>query len=518
MRARLPLQRKVLPELLRFPAFFALSAGAAVFAALGKDKFCHACIWAALLSCTAQLAAEAYGRCGAKARRLMQPACALCAVPCFFLLRLESARIEVACAATGCAMLALCPFLLRHMQDDKEIVLNISCAALTSFLIMMCVGCALSIISLACSTLLLSNIALPAIWSFSFFVVFAGSFLSLSCRRHEEIRIPALCKAVFLYTLFPLYLLLLAVLYVYLARSIFTLSLPMKEANLFISTATALYLLFRLTLPYYGGKAVRLFQKYGAAVLIPLVIMQCVISADRIHAHGGSPERYASVLYTTYTIIVLALSFRKSGRHMLCACPVLAALCLLAGIPPVGIVDVPLRSQTKIMERILDSHGLIRDGAVDSARAAQELSPEEKKDIDRAFGKLTYFAVYPAWCKGGYEAIFSAAAMQKYRCDVSVPQDTAVDIARYEQLYPVQADGTLLLFAGASFDAEQEIRARLRPENQAEKSGEPIVIRTEDGFTLVLTYVSATLSVSSEKELKDKPFSRAVTIRGFACR
>lgn len=273
MRARLPLQRKVLPELLRFPAFFALSAGAAVFAALGKDKFCHACIWAALLSCTAQLAAEAYGRCGAKARRLM-----------------------------------------------------------------------------------------------------------------------------------------------------------------------------------------------------------------------------------------------------LCACPVLAALCLLAGIPPVGIVDVPLRSQTKIMERILDSHGLIRDGAVDSARAAQELSPEEKKDIDRAFGKLAYFAVYPAWCKGGYAAIFSAAAMQKYRCDVSVPQDTAVDIARYEQLYPVQADGTLLLFAGASFDAEQEIRARLRPESQAEESGEPIVIRTEDGFTLVLTYVSATLSVSSEKELKDKPFSRAVTIRGFACR
>ncbi len=515
-------------------------------------------IWCMVFSCAAGLAVEQLARAlflsRKKQRRMITAfwlANLVLVVPMYFLWRIESERMYLAYGMTLFALVALCPYLLHFTQKDDEIVLNISFSALISSIISCCVGTGLTIIWMAFIILIHdfkdAEQVYLWIWIFTFFVVWIGCFVSYASKAHEDISIPKSCKVIFLYVLFPLYLLLLVVLYAYLAKCIITLSLPMREINLFASFASALYLLFYLTLSYYQTKAVRLFTRFGAFVLLPLIAVQCYISVDRILAHGVSIARYASVLYITFSIVVIFLSFVKKGKFMLYCCPVLAALALFSSLTPWNLIDVPFRSQTGIIIHTLEKHGLFVDGRILAERTAAELSDEDKNTIIRAYHKLLDTEREPDWYvhiadeadKNGGGAHFDfeetfGFAQRKYGeaerrqwvFKLEMPAHDAIAISPYTELYQLYFENanynTILKYADCRFDMREKFTELWKESAAAggkKQLSEPLVFSDSRGYTVFITFMSMSIWGTEDEfweKVNEGDFYSSV--RGFACR
>ena len=521
----------MLPSFLRFPALHLLTLGAAAVLMTAAFKpferidfftslaFCL--VFGAALAFAVQLLAEKLLEKRIKARLALQAACALFVIPLFiFYKNFEDARIAV--ASIFFAVLAICPFLLRFSQKENEILPNIFTALFAAFIIMMCVGCALSIIYWALSTLFFDKSEFDfytAIWSFSFYAVALNTFVAYSSKKHEEIKIPKLCKIVFLYTLLPLYALLILVLYCYLAKSAITLSIPMRDANTFISVATALYILFYFCLSYYDCKATRLFKKVCPFVLLPLVAVQILISIDRIRAHGISPNRYAVVMYTLFTCAAIALSFYKNGKRIFLLCPILAGLLVFAGASPLNIQNVPLWSQTRIMEKILNERALLADGKVDAKKAAEILTNEEREVLSRAYEKIRVFNKRPKWFESvqdkdelrrekDFEKTFGFRTNEEkklsYYFELDVPSSKKISVPQASEFYVLEREKSdespekcLVKFSDKTYDLSKDIRPLLRlKEKDVDKitESEPIYIDAGDGYTIALTYACANAS------------------------
>ncbi len=493
-------------------------------------------VFGAALAFAVQLLAEKLLEKRIKARLALQAACALFVIPLFiFYKNFEDARIAV--TSIFFALLAICPFLLRFSQNENEILPNIFTAFFAAFIITMCVGCALSVIYWALSTLFFDKSEFDfytAIWSFSFYAVALNTFVAYSSKKHEEIKIPKLCKIVFLYTLLPLYALLILVLYCYLAKSAITLSIPMRDANTFISIATALYVLFYFCLSYYDCKTTKIFYKFCPWILLPLVAVQILISIDRIRAHGISPNRYAVVMYTLFTCIALALSFYKKGKFMFFVCPTLAAILLFAGASPLNIQNVPLWSQTRIMEKILNERGLLLNGKVDAKKAAEILTNEEREVLSRAYEKIRVFNKRPKWFETvqdktelrrekDFEKTFGFKTNEEkklsYYFELDVPSSRKISVPPSSDFYVLKSERNdegpekrVVKFAGKTYDLAKDIRPLLKiKEKDVDKTTEsdPIYIDAGDGYTIVLTYVSASASEGEDR------FSYC-SVKGFA--
>ncbi len=544
------------PALLRFPAVYLLTLAIAFIFSLDilfplkkdfLDSLLTSLIFSGLSGFCLQLTAEKFLPLQKKVHILLQGIALLSALPVFFIYK-NFEESHLAICSVCLAFLSVSPFLLSFSQKKNEIVLNIFSAAITAFIIMMCVGSALSIIFWTISTLLLKNPyndIYSIIWIFSYTVVFHDTFLAFSSKNHAAIKIPKLCKIALLYILFPLYLLLILVLYVYLAKSIITLSIPMRETNTFISISSALFILFYLTLPHYDCTASRLYKKYAPAAIIPLVVVQIIISIDRIHAHGISTNRYAILMYTLFTCLALIFSFIKNGKHILAICPLLSLIFLISGISPLNIKKVPLWSQTRIMENVLSAHNLLVNGKIDKKRTAESLSSDERKILSRSYKKISAFKNRPFWFaktdenKNYYFAkdfedtfgfnLDDVNRTKDYYFKLSLPTSSKINLSGAKEIYILkecaenQANPGTVKYANHTLDISKKLKSCLkeRPQDYNEQETEKDAIYIEDshGFTLVLTQVEVSLwDVPAESDIMsdERKLRYNATIRGFA--
>ena len=82
-------------------------------------------------------------------------------------------------------------------------------------------------------------------------------------------------KILFLYIMFPLYIILLTLLYAYLIKSLIVQELPCGQINWFVSFATCFYFVFYYTLCEYNKNLfIKWFYKIGGFILFPLIIIQ----------------------------------------------------------------------------------------------------------------------------------------------------------------------------------------------------------------------------------------------------
>lgn len=507
--------KTIKPAFLRFPAVYILGLGVATAFSFcistkyaAKQDVCTAWAFASgfmcVLSFCVQLAVEKIFRDKNRLHLIIQGLCIICTIPVFYLWKsfesVHSVFVWILVSA-----FAICPFLLSFTQSKEKIVLNIFESAFAALVLMTCVGTALSIIYQTIETLFLdeeyiSNIH-GYIWCFSTFVVFVDCFVAYLCRKEDKIKISKFNKVVYFYTLMPLFIIYLVVLYAYLVKVIVSFSIPMREANIFISIATALYILFCFTLPYYECKATRLFKKFVPFMLIPLIIMQIFISIDRICAHGISPERYAIVMYTLFSCLAIALSFIKKGAHIILLSPVLALLCWIAGVSPLSMTNVSLWSQTRIMEKVLNEHNLLVNGEVNTDAVVEALSLDEKQILGRSYKKIRWLSKKPSWLKENFEKTFGFSEYSDlkdvdYYFWVRANSDKKIDISNFSEIYPLECNtNNIVSFAGKTFDVRQELRKYLvlAPENYSDRVyiKEPVFIKTEDGFTIVLTALNA---------------------------
>ena len=198
-------------------------------------------------------------------------------------------------------------------------------------------------------------------------------------------------KVIALYIMFPVFAVLLFILYVYLIKALVLLKLPSGQINWFVSFASCFFIVFYFILREYDDMAViKFFYKFGAIPFIPLIVIQLYAYFIRVNAYGFTGYRYSSLLFIIFSIITIALTFIKKGKYTYLAIPVLTFIVLLDSVSPFNLINMAHKSQTKIMMKVLNKYDLY-DAETDSLKIYDPIALEKAiTDEDRAALKSSY--------------------------------------------------------------------------------------------------------------------------------
>lgn len=173
---------------------------------------------------------------------------------------------------------------------------------------------------------------------------------------------------------FPTFVVLIGVLFIYIAKILVTWQLPSGQINWFVSYAALAYIFFALILPQYETKAVDLFKRFGAWFMIPLIIVQIIMVYIRFDAYGLTPPRWASMITIAIAIaFVLVALFSKTEKvHKAVLAIVVGAFVLAMG--PFSLFEMPAWEQNARLARNLKAAGILSE--------SNTLSPQTEVDKD----------------------------------------------------------------------------------------------------------------------------------------
>ena len=317
-----------------------------------------------------------------------------CIVPMRILFNSESVFTWICYFGTLFALILGVFFLLKFIQGENLLAYTISYSFSIASIASCCIGCGCSIITLAIEKLILKEKSFNeeiymVIWICSFFI-FAIQFFIAYFSRKDEFVIPKAVTVINFYILFPLYAILLFVLYVYIVQSLVLRTMP--HMNWFVSIATALFIAFWFAFKPFENKITKFLYKAGAYFLMPLVLIQWINFIQRINAYGFTTARVASLYYIIFSTAFLILCAIKCGKYNFHAIWVLAVIFLVASVTPLNIKRMALKSQMSRIEKIFKAHNLFKDGKVVPASNETEFSDEEKEQILESFSSFDLYA------------------------------------------------------------------------------------------------------------------------------
>lgn len=214
-------------------------------------------------------------------------------------------------------------------------------------------------------------------------------------RRQEESSGKAF-KVITLYILFPVFAILLLILYIYLIKALVLLKLPNGQINWFVSFASCFYIVFYFILREYDELSViKFFYKFGAIPFIPLIIIQIYAYFIRVNAYGFTGYRYSSLLFIIFSIITIGLTFIKSGKFSRYAIPVLTFIVLFDSLTPWNLINMAHKSQFNRMMKVLNKYDLY-DSASDSLKP-YDPAQLEKTILDEDRDALRSSYRYLSW-------------------------------------------------------------------------------------------------------------------------
>lgn len=332
-------------------------------------------------------------------------------VPCFFIFRSTDNEYSVMAYLGLLLILAVFSFTLVLWEQKNDTFPNCIISWVIASITATCMGTGLMLIRLAIQLLLKNTESFIGfqtmlIVTLSFFVVFAGVFTACVTKNTADISIPKVFKAIVLYALVPLYLILILILYIYLVKSLLTWTMPSGRINPLVSAATAIYLLFYFSIRRYEeSRFARIFCSWGVVILYPLIAVQCMAFGIRIHHYGFTSPRYLSLIYILFSILFCVLPIVRSGKYMSCTFPVLAALVLISTMGPLNALDMPQKNQLSRLEKVFKRHGLLEDGKIAAEKASSVFSNEEKSLVVSAYREIDFdgMAKKPRWYEDGME-------------------------------------------------------------------------------------------------------------------
>jgi len=287
---------------------------------------------------------------------------------------------------------------------------------------------------------------------FSQAVIAANVFLS-QLSFEKDFPPARMYKALVLYAAFPVYVIYVVVLYVYLVKILVTRNMPGGQINIFVSLATAFYLFFYCTLKAFPCRATALFYKIGAFVMLPCIASQLVAVWIRFAAYGLTPLRWAGILYTVSVLFFIGVVVLK--KDAVRAWLIFAAfLCALSTLTPFSLTRVSSLQQKARLEKLLHEYGyyaLGRFAKPDEASVAQ-IPHEKRRAIADAYKALlsehkTAYAGEDARSGDeGFQDIFGfsineeGAYIYKYKV-YTRSRSKPFDIAPYAFLLPVSDSG-----------------------------------------------------------------------------
>lgn len=179
------------------------------------------------------------------------------------------------------------------------------------------------------------------------------------------------------------------------------------------------------------------------------------------------------------------------------------------------------------MEKVLNEHNLLVNGEVNTDAVVEALSLDEKQILGRSYKKIRWLSKKPSWLKENFEKTFGFSEYSDlkdvdYYFWVRANSDKKIDISNFSEIYPLECNtNNIVSFAGKTFDVRQELRKYLvlAPENYSDRVyiKEPVFIKTEDGFTIVLTALNAYANTSEPMlHITDDTEINVYGVEGFA--
>ena len=188
---------------------------------------------------------------------------------------------------------------------------------------------------------------------FSFLFIGIQVFLASLPERGKDMETPALFRALLMRVLWPVYLILLAILYLYVAKIIYVWAIPVGMMNWFASLALLAFSVFFFCFANDARYSLlQRFLRWGLLLFLPILAVQAVAVWQRVEPYGLTVLRYTSIHCTIFGIFLLVLAFlRRSPRP---AFLVLALMIAAFALTPLNIVDVPLRMQEARLWGVLE--------------------------------------------------------------------------------------------------------------------------------------------------------------------
>jgi len=239
-----------------------------------------------------------------------------------------------------------------------------------------------------------------AISAFAFEVIFLNLVLSFMPQPKEEIKVPKTIKVIFYYVAFPVYMLLIVVLYAYLIKILVTWNLPSGQVNWYTSFASLVFIVLSFVLPQFPGKTVGAFKRFGGLVLLPIIAIQAYMVWVRFDAYGLTPARWVSAICTLMAVIFMFVSLIKGMRYIRYMIPAVAVAALVLTIGPFNAIDFPAWEQGQRLESILVTDGMLSGGKI---APSASVSKTDRIKITSCYNALeTYRRTkegrnYPTW-------------------------------------------------------------------------------------------------------------------------
>ena len=219
-------------------------------------------------------------------------------------------------------------------------------------------------------------------------------------RRQEESSGKAF-KVIALYILFPVFAILLLILYAYLIKALVLLKLPNGQINWFVSFASCFYIVFYFILREYDElPVIKYFYKFGAIPFIPLIIIQIYAYFIRVNAYGFTGYRYSSLLFILFSIITIALTFIKQGKYSQHAILVLTFFVVFDSLTPFNLIKMAHKSQFTRMIKILNKYQMYDSGAgtltdYDKALIEKTITDQDRDALYSSFRYLSWTSSIP---------------------------------------------------------------------------------------------------------------------------
>lgn len=275
---------------------------------------------------------------------------------------------------------------------------------------------------------------------------------------------PPLFRALLTRVLWPVCLILLSILYLYVVKIIFRWTIPVGMMNWFASLALLTFAVFFVC---FAGDArhafLQWFLRRGLLLFLPILAVQAVAVWQRIAPYGLTAPRYASILCTLFGVFLLVCAFlRRSPRP---AFLVLAIAVAVSSLTPLNILDVPLRAQEARLWRLLAENDMLQGGAVVVNPA---LEPDAQEKLLSAAEYLTERGRTEVLETPGMNDMLAdlrgAPKGEQYVMWFSFTAPTpAVPVAGWEEAYVFAhahaGDGVLVLQKGAGAEERCDVSA-----------------------------------------------------------
>lgn len=320
--------------------------------------------------------------------------CTISAIAAFFIIKANYESLYVTMAYTGIIIALICFIFFILMRDENR---DLAFPKLVSSLVFS--GAICTVLSLGLSTCIAAFDMLIFSWdridkiyviilSFVWIVCYVNIFLSFIPKKNVPIPQSKIFRAFVLFAGLPLYILLIAILLVYLAKIVITFNMPVGEINWFASFASLFFIFFLLTVKQYSEKIAKLFVKFGGYFLIPVLVMQAIAVFERINAYGLTTPRTVSLVLIIISVLFIIGSI-IAPKHLNKIALASGIIVLFVTVTPFNVIDMPIKSQTKILENVLIKNDMIKGGKV---VPNENVSEEDTEIISSAYYYLKYNA------------------------------------------------------------------------------------------------------------------------------